>query len=132
MIDESAIRSRFEALAPLLDERALRRFAAAEAQAAGRGGIAAVFMRAEAARALLDPDQQLRHAPLQRERLRDDGPMRRLGLFLQCLGVGDRRPDPRQLLLRLRHRSKLSKSIGSQNGPGRYAAATAALYISMP
>lgn len=42
MIDESAIRSRFEALAPLLDERALRRFAAAEAQAAGPGGIAAV------------------------------------------------------------------------------------------
>jgi transposase len=42
VIDESAIRSRFEALAPLLDERALRRFAAAEAQAAGRGGIAAV------------------------------------------------------------------------------------------
>ena len=42
MIDESAIRLRFEALAPVLDERALRRFAAAEAQAAGRGGVAVV------------------------------------------------------------------------------------------
>jgi hypothetical protein len=42
VIDESAIRLRFEALAPMLDERALRRFAAAEAQAAGRGGVAVV------------------------------------------------------------------------------------------
>jgi transposase len=42
VIDESAIRLRFEALAPVLDERSLRRFGAAEAQAAGRGGVAAV------------------------------------------------------------------------------------------
>ena len=42
MIDESAIRVRFEALAPLLDERGRRRFAAAEAMAAGRGGVSAV------------------------------------------------------------------------------------------
>ncbi|TXL74811.1 ISAzo13 family transposase [Vineibacter terrae] len=42
MIDESAIRQRFETLRPVLDERARRRFAAAEARAAGRGGIAAV------------------------------------------------------------------------------------------
>jgi hypothetical protein len=42
VIDESAIRLRFEALAPVLDERALRRFAAAEAQVAGWGGVAAV------------------------------------------------------------------------------------------
>ena len=42
MIDESGIRRRFEALFPVLDERALRRFAAAEAEAAGRGGVAAV------------------------------------------------------------------------------------------
>jgi hypothetical protein len=38
VIDESAIRQRFEALAPVLDERARRRFAAAEAAAAGHGG----------------------------------------------------------------------------------------------
>ena len=42
MIDEAAIRSRYEALAPLLDERGRRRFAAAEARSAGRGGILVV------------------------------------------------------------------------------------------
>ena len=42
MIDESAIRLRFSALDPVLDERGRRRFAAAEALSAGRGGIAAV------------------------------------------------------------------------------------------
>jgi hypothetical protein len=43
VIDESAIRLRFEALAPVLDERGRRRFAAAEAEAAGRGGVSAVM-----------------------------------------------------------------------------------------
>ena len=42
MIDESAIRLRFQALDPLLDERGRRRLAAAEAMAAGRGGVSAV------------------------------------------------------------------------------------------
>jgi hypothetical protein len=42
MIDHGAIRLRYEALAPLLDERGRRRFAAAEARAAGRGGVTAV------------------------------------------------------------------------------------------
>jgi hypothetical protein len=42
VIDESAIRLRFKALDPVLDERARRWFAAAEAMAAGRGGITAV------------------------------------------------------------------------------------------
>ncbi|HSL72375.1 MAG TPA: ISAzo13 family transposase [Longimicrobiales bacterium] len=42
MIDESAIRQRFEALAPVLDERGRRRFAAAEATSAGHGGVSAV------------------------------------------------------------------------------------------
>jgi hypothetical protein len=42
VIDESAIRQRFETLRPVFDERSRRRFAAAEALAAGRGGIAAV------------------------------------------------------------------------------------------
>ena len=41
-MDEAAIRQRFDALAPVLDERGRRRFAAAEALTAGRGGIAAV------------------------------------------------------------------------------------------
>ena len=42
MIDVAAIKLRFEALGPILDERGRRRFAAAEALAAGRGGIKAV------------------------------------------------------------------------------------------
>src|SRR5580704_18199925 len=42
VIDESAIRQRFEALIPVLDERARRRFAAAEAASAGHGGVSAV------------------------------------------------------------------------------------------
>ena len=42
MIDASAIRDRFVALAPHLDERGRRSFAAAEARSAGYGGIAAV------------------------------------------------------------------------------------------
>jgi DDE family transposase len=42
VIDASAIRARFEALAPFLDERGRRLFAASEARAAGRGGVTAV------------------------------------------------------------------------------------------
>jgi DNA-binding transcriptional ArsR family regulator len=42
MIDETSIRLRFEALDPLLDERGRRRLAAAEALAAGLGGVSAV------------------------------------------------------------------------------------------
>src|SRR5947209_9835962 len=42
MLDEAAIQLRYEALDPVLDERSRRRFAAAEARAAGRGGVSAV------------------------------------------------------------------------------------------
>jgi len=42
VIDEAGIRLRYEALDPLLDERVRRRFAAAEAKAAGPGGVATV------------------------------------------------------------------------------------------
>ena len=42
MIDASPIRDRFIAVAPHLDERGRRLFAAAEARLAGYGGIAAV------------------------------------------------------------------------------------------
>src|SRR6516165_7296511 len=44
-IDETRIeevRSRYESLAPMMDERMTRLWAASEAQALGRGGIAAV------------------------------------------------------------------------------------------
>ena len=42
MIDEAAIGLCYRALDPVLDERGRRRFAAAEASAAGRGGVALV------------------------------------------------------------------------------------------
>src|SRR5258708_7988418 len=42
MIDHALIRQRFQALSSHLDERERRLFAATEAAAAGRGGIAAV------------------------------------------------------------------------------------------
>ena len=42
MIDRAAIRARYNAVSPHLDEKGLRLFAAGEARAAGRGGIAAV------------------------------------------------------------------------------------------
>jgi len=42
MIDTAAIAARFETLSPFLDERERRLFAASEARAAGRGGVAAV------------------------------------------------------------------------------------------
>jgi hypothetical protein len=43
MIDETLIRERFAAISPHLDERGRRIFTAAEAKAAGHGGIAAVW-----------------------------------------------------------------------------------------
>jgi hypothetical protein len=43
VIDESAIRLRFEVLAPVLDEQGRRRLAAAEAMVAGPGGVSAVM-----------------------------------------------------------------------------------------
>jgi len=42
VVDDGAIRLRYEALDPVLDERGRRRFAAAEAKAAGRGGVSLV------------------------------------------------------------------------------------------
>jgi hypothetical protein len=42
MIDIAAIKARFEALAPVLNERGRRLFAASEAHAAGHGGVVAV------------------------------------------------------------------------------------------
>jgi hypothetical protein len=54
MIDETAIRLRYEALGPVLDERGRRRFAAAEAVAAGRGGVSAVSRITGIARSTID------------------------------------------------------------------------------
>src|SRR5260221_6200713 len=54
MVDDAAIRLRYEALDPLLDERSRRRLAAAEALAAGRGGVTAVSRVTGLARSTID------------------------------------------------------------------------------
>jgi len=54
VIDHAAIRLRYEALAPILDERGRRRFAAAEALAAGHGGVTAVAGITGVARSTID------------------------------------------------------------------------------
>ena len=54
VIDDSAIRLRFRALEPVLDERGRRRFAAAEALAAGHGGVTAVSLATGIARSTIN------------------------------------------------------------------------------
>src|SRR6516162_4969493 len=51
--DESAIRVRYKALSPVLDESGRRRFGAAEAIAAGRGGVSAVMRATGLARSTI-------------------------------------------------------------------------------
>jgi hypothetical protein len=53
MVDIAAIRARFEMLSPYLDERARRLFAATEAQAAGWGGVTAVWAATGLARSTM-------------------------------------------------------------------------------
>ena len=53
MIDRAAIRARYDAVSPHLDEKGLRLFAASEARAAGRGGIAAVSKETGIARSTI-------------------------------------------------------------------------------
>jgi hypothetical protein len=53
MIDTESIRTRYEAIAPLLNERSRRVWAASEVLAAGRGGIAAVSQATGMARSTI-------------------------------------------------------------------------------
>lgn len=53
VIDSAAIRKRYDALSPNLDEKGLRLFAASEALAAGRGGIVAVSVATGIARSTI-------------------------------------------------------------------------------
>ena len=80
MIDVSAIKARFDALSPFLDERARRLFAAAEARAAGRGGIIAVSAATGVARSTIGRGL----AELRSGETRHSSPIRRPG--------GGRRP----------------------------------------
>jgi Rhodopirellula transposase DDE domain len=54
VIDETAIALRYAVLSPVLDERGLRRFAAAEARTAGRGGVLALSRITGLARSTID------------------------------------------------------------------------------
>jgi hypothetical protein len=54
VIDIAAIKARFEALEPILNERGRRLFAASEARAAGHGGVAAVSQATGIARSTID------------------------------------------------------------------------------
>jgi len=54
VIDEAAITLRYAALAPVLDERGRRRFAAAEARTAGRGGVSTLTRITGLARSTID------------------------------------------------------------------------------
>ena len=54
VIDIAAIRARFEALEPALDEKDRRLFAASEARAAGHGGVVAVSLATGIARSTID------------------------------------------------------------------------------
>jgi len=78
MIDRASIKMRFETLAPHLDERARRLFAATEARAAGHGGIAAVSEVTGVARSTIGRGLvELRSSEARRERIRRPGGGRR-------------------------------------------------------
>ena len=67
MIDIAPIKARFEALAPILDERGRRLFAASEARAAGHGGVVAVSRAIGIARSTIGrglADRKRSSAPL--------------------------------------------------------------------
>jgi len=78
MIDRAAIKARFETLAPHLDERARRLFAATEARSAGRGGIATVSEVTGVARSTIGRGLvELRSGEARQERVRRPGGGRR-------------------------------------------------------
>jgi len=73
MIDETAIRKRYEALRPSLDERGRRMFAAAEARAAGVGGVSAVARATGVARSTIDRGLKELDAPQRTRKIRRAG-----------------------------------------------------------
>jgi hypothetical protein len=78
MIDERAIRKRYTAIRDQVDERDRRLFAAAEARAVGRGGIAAVARATGLARSTIERGlKDLDRAPLPVGQVRRAGSGRR-------------------------------------------------------
>jgi hypothetical protein len=124
MIDEMAIRIRFEALRGRLDERSLRLFAAAEVRAAGWGGLAAVsritgLARSTLGRGLKDisaetlPEGRMRRVGSGRRSLTEMDPMLLSALrgLVEPLTLGD--PE-RPLLWVSKSLEKLSKELGAR------------------
>jgi transposase len=110
VIDLAAIRTRYEAVAGHLDERGRRLFAAREARAAGRGGIAAVsratgIARSTIERGLKDLDREAAERTYGHIRRRGGGrkaaTVAQPGLrpAVQCLVASDTGGDPRAALL---------------------------------
>src|SRR5580693_2483707 len=78
MIDEAAIRLRWDAVGPRLDERGRRLFAAAEVRTAGRGGLAVVSKITGLARSTINRGKaDLDTQPLPKGRVRRAGGGRR-------------------------------------------------------
>jgi hypothetical protein len=74
VIDAIAIKVRFEALSPRLNERARRLFVASEARAAGRGGVTAVSNATSVARSTINRGLvELRNAEPQHAGIRRPG-----------------------------------------------------------
>ena len=107
VIDEAAIRQRFEMLGPYLDERQRRVFATSEALAAGWGGIAAVSRVTRIARSTIGrgldevavgaaPDGRVRRAGAGRKPLEAADP--RLIEDLERIVTPTQRGDPEQPL----------------------------------
>lgn len=132
VIDVVAIRMRYEAVVSSLDERGLRLFAAGEARAAGRGGIAAVsfvtgIARSTIGRGLKELEQGTADWP--KDRVRRSGGGRKAarekepGLMpaLERLVVSATRGDPRAALLWVsrsqRHLSDELAKAGFQASP---------------
>ena len=110
MIDESAIRLRYKTLSPVLDESSRRRFGAAEAIAAGRGGVSAVMRATGLARSTIG-----RGLAELRRKDTPDGRVRRPG--------GGRKPftmtDARLLEDCARWSSRIAAAIRSRPCSGR-------------
>src|SRR6202140_4747867 len=80
MIEEAAIRLRWETVGARLDERGRRLFAAAEARSAGRGGLALVSKIPGLARSTINRgEDDLDGEPLAKGRVRRAGGGRRSG-----------------------------------------------------
>jgi DDE family transposase len=123
MIDEAAIRQRFEAMRGQLDERGLRLLAAAEARTAGYGGVAAVaratgLARSTIGRGLKDLEQpaqapgQVRRAGSGRRPVQAQDPT--LLADLRALVEPATRGDPmRPLLWVSKSHAKLAAALGA-------------------